>query len=93
MSIEEAFSSKFERNTTMKPIPCKLAMGSNGDFYWFYYAGMGETNYHKLPDFEQPIVNSLLAKKTFIISDEVQTISVINEQSLSEIVFKIITKP
>lgn len=93
INLEKDFLSTYERITSIKPVPGRLAVAKDGNYYWLYYAGLGQTGYHELPDMEQKIVRLLLKKKELNITDDTYAIPIFGEDSLiGEAIFKIISK-
>ena len=93
ISLEKDFLKKYQRITSIQPVPGHLSQAKDGKFYWLYYAGMGQTNYHKLQDMEQEVVRLLLKTKILNITDETYAIPIFGEDSLiGEAIFKIISK-
>ncbi len=93
MDLKNDFIQKFEKLTSMKPVPSSLGAAKDGNYYWLYYAGMGQTEYHKLPDMEQKIAEELCDEGWLKRNGEIFRIPVFGEDSLlGEVRFEILEK-
>ena len=93
MNLEDDLLKKFRRLTSLMPVSSKLALAKNKKLYWLYYAGMGQTDYHEMPEFEQKVAHEMLSKNIFYITDKTQTLPVFDDKGFSgEIVFKIVAE-
>jgi len=93
MNLEKSFNEKYERLTRLKPIPAKLAKEENGGFFWLYYCGMGQYDYHSLHETEQGLVENLILKKKLLLTQKTVVIPIIYSTNiLEERRFKVITR-
>lgn len=91
IDLASDFIQRYIRITTTKPVPGMLGLAKNGDFYWLYYSGMGQTNYHKLSDMHQKIAESLIKEKSLKTTDETRILPVYGKHELiGEIVFNLV---
>lgn len=92
MNLEKSFNEKYDRLTSLKPIPAKLAKEENGGFVWLYYCGLGQYDYHSLHETEQGLVENLILKKKLLLTEKTVVIPTIYSRNiLEERCFKVIS--
>jgi hypothetical protein len=93
MTPKESSILQYDEYTAAKPIPRRLARAKDGNYYWLYYSGLGETNYHRLPDFEQDLVNTLLEEKVLSVTTTLRKLPTFDEKgNVHVIAFNLLAK-
>ena len=58
----------------MKPIPCRLGKGNDGNYYWIYYAGMGDYSFEPVQERWLPALESFAKTGELRQTDETATL-------------------
>jgi len=72
----ESFLIKFKRLSDAKPVPTQLGVGKDNNFYWIYYAGMGQYSFYKVSTETSIEIKKLLRYDTLGISEELLCVDV-----------------
>lgn len=66
-------------------------MGADGQYYWLYGSGQGQTSAQVLPTEEQRVIEALNTRDCILLTDKVSTIvSYDNEDSVSVLEFSVV---
>ena len=76
------FTDVYRRLITMKPIPCRLVMGRDQQFYWIYYAGLGECAFHPIQENFRSLLDSLKDTGKLVSKGETVTLPVSFENEI-----------
>lgn len=93
MNLEDDLLNRLEKINSIRPISGNLGIAKNGEFFWLYYSGMGETNQRKLPASSQKVAKSLIQQKRLRISNKTIALPIFREQREYEtVLLKIVVR-